>query len=232
MSFAPGINGVAIYEESTPQAFVLDGADVGTDSPDRSPITRQSGKGTLKKLSENFNWTLKHDNATIHNNLESADHGTVQWKMVVWTFNGALFVLDIASFAPEPTPQMDPESEDYPFQIRYNLVSANIAQGINLIAAYRKTQGQSVPSNGTTNVTIDIPFPFEGATVTLSNGATSITVEALDDAGVSLATSTTSTGSGRVSAELTLPANTQTVRVSIDDYQDAALRVDGGTTLP
>lgn len=233
MSFAPGIHGVAIFEENTPQTFILNGQDVGTESPDRSPITRNTGRGTLKKIAENFEWTMPYDNESIHTSLDGASYDTLQWKMVVWTFNGVLFVLDEATFTPEETPQFDPQSEDYPYQLQYQLNGGQyIAQGIDLINAYRRSQNQSALANGTLNVTETIPFPFEGATVTLSNGATSITVEALDSSGTSLATSTTSTGTGRVSAELTLPANTQSVKVTIDDVQDPALRVDGKTVDP
>lgn len=233
MSFAPGINGVAIYEESTPTTYNLDGHNISTDSPDQPPITRQSGKGTRKKISESFMWTLRHDDESLHNSLDGDDHNTMQWKLVIWTFNGAKFVLDTATFTPEETPQFDPESEDFPYQLTYEVRGGTqIAQGVDLILAYRRSQGNSALTNGALNVTETIPFPFEGATVTLSNAATSITIEALDASGAVLATSTTSTGSGRVSTALTLPANTQDVKVTIDDVQDPALRVDGKTTDP
>ncbi len=233
MPLAPGIKGVAIYEENTPTTYIIDGHNLSTDSPDQTPITRQSGGGTRKKIAESFMWTLRHDDETLHNNVDGDAHNTLQWKMVIWTFNGVKFVLDKATFTPEEVPQFDPESEDFPYQLTYEKRGGTqIAQGIDLIYTYRRSQNQSALANGTTNVTETIPFPFEGATVTLSNGATSITIEALDPSGTTLATSTTSTGTGRVSAELTLPANTQDVKVTIDDVQDPALRVDGKTVDP
>lgn len=235
MSYTPGINGVAIYEETTPTTFTIDGKDLGSSSPDITPVNRQSGRGTLKKITNNFSWSINHDNESTHNSIDAASHDTPQWLLAAWTFTGGLFVTKEATFAPEPTPQFDPESEDFPFRVQYDVITSNVAHDTNLIYAYKKAQGQSQVSNGTTNVTITIPFPFEGATLTLSNGATSITIEALDgysSGDTVLGTATTSTGSGRVSAELTLPANTRAVKVTIDDYQDAALRVDGSTVYP
>jgi hypothetical protein len=224
----PGINAAAIYETNTPQTIVIDGHDIGTDAPDVSSVTRNSGKGTLKKIADNFDYTMVHDDETSHNTLDGAAHSTLQWQLVMWTFGGVVFLLDKATFTPEEVPQFDPTSEEYPYQLQYTKNAAQqYAKGSDLIRTYRKSQNQSNYANGTTNVSLRIPFPFEGAELTLYNGATNITIEAYDaySGGASLATTATSSGSGRVSASITLPANTRSVEVSIDDFQDAALVV-------
>lgn len=224
----PGINGIAIFEENTPTTHVFDGHDIGTDAPDVPPVTRNSGGGTLKKLADNFDWTFNYDDDSLHTTIEADDFNTLQWKLVIWTFGGVVFLLDKATFTPEDTPQFDPVSEDFPYQVQYTKNAAQeYASGVNLIRAYRKSQGLSELSNGATSVTVRFPFPFEGADLTLYNGATSITITAYDaySGGSSVGTSTTSTGSGRVSTALTLPANTKSVEVSLDEVQDPALVV-------
>ncbi len=65
MSYAPGVNGIALFEENTPTTFIIGGEDTGSDAPDISAVERMSGRGTLKRIADNFDWTFAYDNDSI-----------------------------------------------------------------------------------------------------------------------------------------------------------------------
>lgn len=276
MSINPGLRAIGIYEENTPQSFQLDGQDASVDSPDWSANTRNSGRGTLKKISESFEWTIRHDNASLHASLEAADHNTLQWKLVVLGFNSMFFILDACTFVPEDTPQWDPESEEFPYQIRWILRGGTkIARGINGLYGFQQAQGNSTFADGdssgeadgftnsgieTTSFTggvqtltdtsgggsfyIDVPFPFEGVTLTLAaeytlaSGTPDMILRYLDNADATLASHTTAVSAARISAEGESPANTFAARVLLADdnaafdltVKEPSLRNDGLTT--
>lgn len=176
MSIAPGIRAIGIYEENTPQSFQLNGEDVDVDSPDITTITRQSGRGTLKKVAESFEYEIMHDNESLHSSLDSAAHDTLQWKMVIVGFNSILFVLDKCTFVPEEVPQFDPESEDYPYRIRYQVRGGTqIGRGINALYAYQKSQGNSTFADSDSNGEAD-GFTNSGIeTTSFSGGVQTLT---------------------------------------------------------
>lgn len=179
MSIAPGIRSIGIYEENTPQSFQLDGEDVDVESPDINTITRRSGRGTLKKVAESFEYVINHDNESLHSSLDSAAHDTLQWKMVIVGFNSMIFVLDECTFVPEEVPQFDPESENYPYRIRYQVRGGTqIGRGINGLYAYQKSQGNktfadedaSGEADGFTNSGIETTS-FSGGVQTLTDSS-------------------------------------------------------------
>lgn len=276
MSIAPGIQALSIYEDGG-TSFQLNGQDISVDSPDISVVTRQSGRGTLKKVATSFEYVIRHDDQALHASLESAAHNTLQWKLVVIGFNSMFFLLDKATFVPEPTAQFDPESEDFPFQIRYVVrAGTQIAQGINGLYAYQKSQGNSTFADADSNNVadgftnsgietvsfaasvqtltdtagggsffIDIPFPFEGftvtlaATYTLTSGTPDLVLRYLDSADATLASDIVTITAARKTAELASPANTFTVRLLLADdtttfnitVTDPSLRIDGSSTF-
>ena len=220
---SPGIHAISIYADDG-TVFQFNGEAVDVDSPTVNAITRNSGRGTLKKISQSFDYTLRHDDEALHAQLEAADHSSLKWRLAVAGFNSMFFVLDKASFVPEPTPQFDPASEDYPYQVRYVLnAGTQIAQGINGLYSYQKSQGRQTFNDTTGNGEAD-GFTNDGVETTTFSGG----VQTLNN----------STGSGSFYIDIPFPFEGLTVAQAAEyaltsGTPDMVLRYldDGGATL-
>lgn len=218
-----GIQAISIFADDG-TVFQFNGEAVDVDSPTVNAITRNSGRGTLKKISQSFDYTLRHDDEDLHAQLEAADHSSLKWRLAVAGFNSMFFVLDKASFVPEPTPQFDPASEDYPFQVRYVLnAGTQIAQGINGLQSYQKSQGRQTFNDTTDNGEAD-GFTNNGVETTTFSGG----VQALNN----------STGAGSFYIDIPFPFEGLTVAQAAEytltsGTPDMVLRYldDGGATL-
>lgn len=218
-----GIQAISIFADDG-TVFQFNGEAVDVDSPTVNAITRNSGRGTLKKISQSFDYTLRHDDEALHAQLEAADHSSLKWRLAVAGFNSMFFVLDKASFVPEPTPQFDPASEDYPYQVRYVLnAGTQIAQGINGLYSYQKSQGRQTFNDTTGNGEAD-GFTNDGVETTTFSGG----VQTLNN----------STGSGSFYIDIPFPFEGLTVAQAAEyaltsGTPDMVLRYldDGGATL-
>lgn len=175
-----GINALSIFEENSGTIFQLDGKNISPQSTLEFPrLLRKNAKGGHKEIAKQVELTIKHADASLHASLDGADHDVTQWQFAIAGFGFNAVCYEENTFTVEETPQIDPESTDYPFTINYNLSSGTkIAFGHDLIALANRAAGlgffEDADYNGLADgfeVSSVDTTTFSGGTQTLSDAA-------------------------------------------------------------